>query len=380
VVIASEEVGDDDETILMSNDAPVAVARPTTTADGKATGSVRLPDSIPHHGGMAGDIGYLFRVIGRKRADRRELAAIELRMATEKEQRNQKLIELARQAVGDERVDQTVVGRARQRLLDIEEKRSQHAGKIAAAEEKIDILERRRKEESEDIHNQLEHLQQEIKAIDTSLEPLQKRHQRARKEAAKLRRQLEAIDAQMRKLESSVVAVDGPADKAAVQAEIASLKAEREALASEEPEIAAEIDELEPKIASLESSKSELEAKTCELRKDDEAGAVRMQEKIAAIEASKAVEDRAVKEQSSRRQNALLDLGEAIHHDRPDGDDPRIKEVEKHDLVIGTMERRTLELGELMGTVDNSAMVRGALYCVLIAAGLSAIALFVLLR
>ncbi len=380
-VVSTIGADDEEETRLDSLDAPnAAPARPAISANGYATGSVRLPDSLPRSRGVLGDIAYLFRVIARRRAARVELAKNEQRIANEKEARNHKLLEMARHAIGDERIDLKLVDEARAELLAIEEKRSLHAGRVAAADEKVAVLERHRSEEQIRGRAERERLRLEIEAIETSLQPLVKRTTEARKQTARLHRQLRSLDDKMRLRQASLVSVDGPANAAAVQAEVASLQAERDAVAADEPAMAAEVDDLEPKIASLKSTRSELRRKLEIVDREESLDEVRVAEKVAAVKASRIVEDRAVSDQSLRRQDKLLELGEALHNSPPDALNPRLKAVVKHDLEIGTLERRGLELGELMATIETAPMIRGALYLLLGLGALAAACVFALNR
>ena len=365
-IVSTIGAEDDAPTRLSSIDEPLGMApMPASGPSGKATGTVRLPDSIPRETGFWGDISYVFRVLAKRRSARLEMEDTERRIASEKEARNTKLLEYGRHAVGDDAYDQTLVGRARAVLLQIEEKRSLHAGRIASANEKVAALERQRSEVKAKRAADIAKLELEIKAVTTSLEPLMARASAARRRTAKLRQQLQSINEQIRNKEASLVAVEGAADKASVHAEMASLQAERETVAADEPAIAAEIDELEPKIASLASSKGELAAKIEELRAEEELDVVRAAEKADAVKASRVVEERAVRDQAARQEKHLLELGEGLHHNPPSASDPMASAIMRHDLEIGTLERRNLELSELIGSVERGPMVRGGIYVAL---------------
>ncbi len=346
-----------------------------------ATGTVRLPDSLPREPGLLGDIAYVFRVVGKRRSAKKEMREISSRIASEKEARNTKLLDYARHAVGDDSYDQTLVGRARASLLTIEEKRSHHAGRIASANEKVAALERQRKELKAKRDEDIVKLEMEIQAVAASLDPLVKKAGAARKKTTRLRLQLRAIDDEIQKKESSLVSVHGAADKASVHAEMASLRAERDAVASDEPAIASEIDGLEPKIASLTSSRGELADQIAVLRAEEELDIVRAEEKANAVNATRVVEERAVSDQAAKQEKQLLELGEGLHHNPPDTRDPKAAAIVRHDLEIGTLERRSLELSELLESVEGSAMVRGALYLgVMIAIPLAIAIYFAFLR
>ena len=362
--IVSTVGADDDEPTRLTGmeETPSIAAMAASGPIGNATGTVRLPDSLPREPGVLGDIAYLVRVFAKRRSASKEMLEISKRIASEKEARNTKLLEYARHAVGDDSFDQTLVGRARASLLSIEEKRSLHAGRIASANEKVAALERQRTEIKAKRDEDIQALEMEIKAVAASLEPLVARASAARKKTTRLRIQLRGLDDEIKKKEASLVSVHGAADKASVHAEMASLRAERDAVASDEPAIASEIDGLEPKIASLTSSRGELADKIDALRKDEELDIVRAAEKADAVKASRVVEERAVSDQSVKQEKQLLELGEGLHHNPPDTRDPKAAAIVRHDLEIGTLERRSLELSELLDSVERGPMIRGALY------------------
>ncbi len=367
-VVSPEGSDDDAPTQIASRDEPLApVPAPAQGVGGNATGTVRLPDSLPRESGFFGDIGYFMRVLAKRRSAKTEMQAIGVRIASEKEARQTKLLDYARQAVGDDSFDQTLVGRARASLLSIEEKRSLHAGRIASANEKSAALERQRSDVKAQRDKEIADLELEIEAVAKSLEPLVNRASDARKRTTQLRLQLSALDEQILKKEASLVAVQGQADKASVHAEVASLRAERAAVASDEPAIAAEVDDLEPKIASLTSSKTELGEKIAELVAEEELDIVRAAEKAEAVKASRVVEERAVSDQAAKQEKQLLELGEGLHNDPPDSRDPKAVAIMRHDVEIGTLERRSLELTELLGSVERAPMIRGGLYLGVIA-------------
>ncbi len=380
-VVGLEGALDDRPTAITNHDAPDALsAASVVTAGGGASGTVRLPDSIPRRSGVVGDIAYLFRVIAKRRSSKIEMAELADKITSLKESRNVQLLEVARHAIGDDRNDQTLVGRARVSLLEIEERRSLHAGRVAAADEKMAALSRHRGDKLKHRITEEERLSKEVDSINASLEPLQTRASNARKRAGDLRKHLQVIDEKIRREEASLVSVEGPADKAAVHASIASLRAERDTVAADEPLMAAEIDDLEPKISSLISTRSALADKIVALDQERELDEVRVKEKEVAVEASRTVENRAVGDQASKRQDALLELGEALHNKPAEATTPRTDAIEKQDLEIGTLERRRLELRELRSSVETFPMVMGAMWLLLFFASIAAAVIFVTTR
>ncbi len=355
-------------------------AGPSIAASGNASGTVRLPDSIPRRSGVVGDVAYVFRVLAKRRSSAIELAKIADEIVNLKEARAGELLQVARKAIGDDRNDQTLVGRAREDLLKIEEKRSLHAGRVAAAEEKMAALSRHRSDKAVRRTEEAEGLDKEVEKINASLEPLQTRVNSARKRAGELRKHLKAIDDKIRGAESSLVSVTGPADKAAVHANIASMRAERDTVAADEPLMAAEIDDLDPKISSLISTRSGLYDKISTLDQERDLDEKRVVEKEVAVQASKAVESRAMDDQASKRQDALLELGEALHNKPVEASTPRASVVEKQDLDIGILERRRLELKELRNSVETFPIIMGIMWMLLLAASITAAVIFVTTR
>ncbi len=323
-------------------------------------GQLRRPQVLPKQRGIFGDVAYVFRALFKVTEARRELTGLERHLDEERSAREKRLVEISRQGIADEELTLPVVERARERLAGIEEDRSVRAGASAGAEAEIRKLERARSDEAGNHIAQIDALDGEVADIRQRLEPMEKRAVVARNKAAKLHAALESLDRRIEGARGKLVAVKGPkADPAAVEAEIASLRAEREAVAQEEPILATELDELEPQIAALGAARKEAEKSIAELRQREEEARVRTEEMVQAIRARKAVEDRAVAECDRARDVALLDLGEALAVERPPEVATRMRAVNEHDLSIATLERRVLELSELVGGVDRAAIVRG---------------------
>ena len=159
------------------------------------------------------------------------------------------------------------------------------------------------------------------------------------------------------------------------------MRAEREEVAREEPTIASELDDLEPAIASLTSARADAAAKVAKLEADEEAAIVRTAEKLTAARARKAVEERARLELERDQEEALRALGERLNVERPRDLLLRLKPIEEHEVAIATLERRRVELGELVAGVDRWAFARGLLYIALLLGGIAfALLWFFILR
>ena len=326
------------------------------------TGTLRVLPSLPRRRGVLGDVLYVHTAVFGVAGSRRELAAVEKKLAAEKKERDRRLVELARVALADGELESTTLAGGRDALLDLEEKRSRRAGAIAAADEEIAALERDREEDRTRATRELAALKREIQAIEEKLEPLERKAQAARRKATRLRETLAELDRRIEREEASLPGQAARDRGAEVEANIASMRAEREEVAREEPVIAAELDDLEPAIASLTSARGDARARAARLEADEEAAVVRTAEKITAARARKAVEERARGELEREQEEALRGLGEKLNVERPLDLMPRLKPIEEHEVAIATLERRRVELGELVAGVDRWAFARGLLY------------------
>lgn len=355
----SAEPSDDDES---ERDDPTRIEQPGDgpRLSGGAGGQLRRPQVVPRQRGLGGDVRYVFSALFRVTEARRELLIVNDKLETERAGRDQRLIQVARQAIADEEVTLAVVEQARDELGRVGEVRSKRAGVSAAAEAEIVALQRERGDESVDHVEQIKALEGEVADIIKRLEPLEKRAVVARKKATELQLTIDQLDDKIRKAKASLVSVKGPkGDPSAVEAEIASLRAEREAVAREEPPLAAELDELDPQIAALGAAQKEAARSIEDLHRREREAKERVDEMIEAVRARKAVEDRAVAEADRDRDEALKRLGERLSVDRPAVVAARLRPIDEHDLSIATLERRAFELGELVGGVDRAAIVRG---------------------
>ncbi|HTM19187.1 MAG TPA: hypothetical protein VL172_01725, partial [Kofleriaceae bacterium] len=182
----------------------------------------------------------------------------------------------------------------------------------------------------------------------------------ARKKATALHENLATLDRKIADKKSSLVSIKGPrTDPQSLEAELAALRAEREGVAREEPEIAAELDDLEPKVASVQSARADADKRIATLRTEDQETRVRTDEKLHAVRARKAVEDRAVADADRDRDRALRELGERIAVERPPALTGRLRPIDTHDAAIAVLERRAVELAELVGGVDRAKLARG---------------------
>lgn len=364
-------VENEDATVVAPPDLDAMFDRDDRTSlqrDAPASGLVRDPVTLPRKRGIAGDMSYVFKALFGIAEARGELNRVAKSLEHERVQRAERLKRIARQAVADPDVDVKAVDEARDQLGEIEERRSRQAGGAAAADADIDSLRSSRVKESEKLFADIERLQSELVTIVDKLQPLERDAAKARKKAAELRSTLKGIDQKLKGVEAKMVAVKGPkADPAAIEAELASLRAERESIARDEPPLAAELDELEPKIASLAASKRDTEVKIEEARAADKEGQVRVDEIVTATEARKQVINRTVADMDKEREAALEALGERLCVERPESFAPRLRAIDEHDVSIATLERRALELEELVSGIDKAKIARGVAMIVFLA-------------
>jgi hypothetical protein len=323
------------------------------------TGTLRIPIGLPRRRGVLGDVQYVYTVAFGVARARRQLAELDRLLDEAKATRDQRLIELGKQAVADSDLALPAVELAREQLYQIEELRSQRAGQIAACDEELATLARERDEDRVRRTGELASLRAEIERIAESIEPVERQLATARRKAQRLGSQLGALDDKIVGEEAGKGGRAARPETAAVEATIASLRAERETIAAEEPVLAAVIDDVEPKLASLRGHRGEAERKIAELEQAEKDDVVRVAEIRAAIVARKTVEERAVADLSRANQAALRELAERLYVDRPAELDLLLPPVERSDLRIGELQRRVLELGDLLGAVNRRALLRG---------------------
>ncbi len=362
-VVEAEEVdeGEDPTALQQLDDEPRRPAAPGT--------HLRRPAALPRKRGLLGDVKYVFTAFFGVAGARRELAAVEKKISVERASRRDRLTHIAKHALADDSIELRAVAIAREKATRIEEIRSRHAGATAAADAKIERLERNRLDDSETIAAEISDLEAELKEIAERLAPLERTSNAAVKRAADLQVTLAALDEKIVNLEASAAGGKGGRSQRvgargspeAQQAALAAARAERAAVLDEEPEIAAELDDLNPRIANLNAAREDAEKKLAEARERDRDGTVRTDERVAAVRARKAVDERAVADADRALDEVLVALGEKLAMERPRQLGSRLRPVDEHDVSIATLERRALELGELVGGVNRAAIARGIL-------------------
>ncbi len=378
--IDSADDRDEEETVHQPPGAAPAQAATSgrRRTVGVTTGTLRVLPSLPRRRGLIGDVLYVHTAAFGVAGSRRELATVEKKLSVEKKERDRRLVELARTALADGELESSTLAGGRDELLGLEEKRSRRAGAIAAADEEIAAFEREREQDRTRTRRELDGLKREIASIEEKLEPLERKAQAARRKATRLRATLAELDKRIEREEASLPGEAARDRGGEVEANIASMRAEREEVAREEPAIAAELDDLEPAIASLTSARADAQSRAAKLEAAEQSAVVRTAEKITAARARKTVEERARGELEREQEDALRVLGERLNVERPLDLLPRLKPIEEHEVAIATLERRRVELGELVAGVDRWAFVRGLLWIALALGGLALAILWLL--
>ncbi|HWM86632.1 MAG TPA: hypothetical protein VNO33_12360 [Kofleriaceae bacterium] len=362
-----------DETMLEPpGSGAYAVARADAARKaGSTTAVLRLPPTLPRRRGVLGDLLYVWTAFfGVARANR-EIAAVDRKLETEKASRGRRLADLARLALADSELENETVARGREEIIELEDQRSRRAGAAAAAEADIAGLERDREDEKKAHAQELESLRREGAAIDEQLDPLLRRVQGARRRAFRLQDTLSDLDRRLLRMEKRLARMK-PEQAAAAEAHLASLRAERQAMADEQPAIAAELDELDPAIANLVASRADGRKRAVRVEKAERDAIARVAEKVTAVRARRVVEERAEAELAEAQDEALGALGERLGEERPAELGSRLRGIEEHEVAIATLERRHLELTELVRALDRWAVARGVLWMLAIAVAVAA--------
>jgi hypothetical protein len=348
---------DNAPTVLLAEETPPPPRlRPTA---GRSVASVRDVPTLPRRPGFVGDLRYVLTVaIGTTRI-RRELASLDPSISNERTRRGDALIELAAAAIGDDDVTHAAVVAARDELSTIEERRALHAGATAAADEEIATARREHADDDRRRGSELAALDAELAGTIERLTPLDRELAAARRRAADLKTRLADLDTRIAATELRAANRSGRPDAAAVAAELAALKSERVAAAAAEPAIADDLDNLTPRVAGLEANRADTEAAIARARAAQADAKRRTDEILAALLARKVVEDRAVADGESDRRRALESLGEQLHADRPEELRFELAAIDERDLSLAQKQRRSMELRELLSSIDRAALGRG---------------------
>jgi DNA repair exonuclease SbcCD ATPase subunit len=284
--------------------------------------------------------------------------------------RHRHLVTLGRTAITADGFDHPTLGDARERLGRVEEERSRHAGQVTAADGELARVTRDREAFAKQSAADLAETDAELVEIGKKLEPLDKEAAGVTRRAADLRDAMRRIDGKIAFTEARLSAADTEqADRGAIQAEIASLKADRKAVQKDEPVLASALDSLHPRIAKLEAARAEARKRRASVEQAELEDQRRTEELLAAIGAKRKVVDRAAADAETLRDKILFELGDRLSVDRPESMSPELAPIDAIDVELGTVDRRTMELREILSSVDRMKLARGiALWILLLAA------------
>lgn len=344
-------------------DATLATVPPNFTSKLRAAAALRRKR------GIGGDLKYVVTALLGVRGARRELAALERQHVLRTTERRNYMVTLGRAAAGHTNLDHPALGPARERFATIEDERSRHAGAVAAADAELIRVKRDRDAKAKQTIDDIAALDREVSELAIKLEPLEKERAAIAKEADRLRHELRDLDAKIKATEATQHSPKLAADQVAqVRAMLATLRANRQATQQDEPRIASKLEALEPRIAAVEARRSQAGTQRAELERAEQADQRRTEELLTAIGAKRRVVERATADAEALRDQTLLELGERLYVDRPPVLQFELAPIDAIDLDLGTNERRTMELREILSSVDRAKLTRGVLWMVLLVA------------
>jgi len=345
------------------------------------SGTLRRASALRRKRGLYGDVRYVFTALLGVRRSRRELAESERRQELRATSRRRHLVTLGRSAATMDLFAHPALGKARDRLAEVEDERAKHTGAVAASDAELERVRREREATSKAHAETVAKAAAELAEVAKKLEPLEREAAQARKRASELRDELQRIDRKIAEAEALVVSVKGEKmDKAALAADIATLRANKQAVLRDEPAIAAQLDALEPRIAALDAQRAELQRAKSDAEKAEADDHKRSLELLDAIGAKRKVVERAAADAEAARDHALFELGERLYVDRPSQLTAQLSPIDRIDLEIGEDERRAMELREILSNVDHWKLARGSAMIVLVVGVVAAIAYVVLTR
>ncbi len=358
---------------------PTGVRLPGDVGPVTPKGRLRTIAQLRRRRGVGGDLRYVWTAIFGLRRARREIAQLEAKEALLQQSRRRHLITLGRTAVTADGFDHPALGRTRELLAGIEEERSRHAGQVTAADAELLRVNRDREAKAQQHAVDLAALDDELAEVAKKLEPLEKEIASVTRRAADLRDAMRRIDEKIAFTEASLSSADAEkTDRDAIQAEIASLKADRKSVQKDEPVLASALDSLHPRIAKLEGARAEARKRRAELEQAELEDQRRVEELLTAIGAKRKVVDRAANDAEAARDKILFELGERLYVDRPDSMAPELSPIDAIDVELGTVDRRTMELREILQSVDRMKIARGIALWILLFTAIGVITALVL--
>jgi len=352
-----------------STGVELAPARRPTSSAVAPGGRLRTIAQLRRRRGVGGDMRYVLTAILGLRRARREIAELDAKQGLLQQSRRRHLVTLGRTAVTADGFDHAALLEARGQLDRIEEERARHAGQVTAADAELQRVTRDREAKAGQHATELAAIDADLAELAKKLEPLEKEVASVTRRAADLREAMRRVDEKIAHAEAALIAAEDDAKRDAIQAEIASLKADRKSYQKDEPELAGALDTLQPRIAKLEAARSEARRRRVEIEQSEREDQRRTEELLAAIGAKRVVVDRAAADAEALRDKILFELGERLYVDRPTSMSPELSPIDAIDVELGTLDRRTMELREVLQSVDRMKIARGiALWILLLTA------------
>jgi prefoldin subunit 5 len=347
------------DTSLSSGDTS-AIERPSGRRL-KRGGTLRPAAALRRQRGLFGDVRYVFTASLGIRRMRAELGELEARQEVRQTSRRRHLVALGRTAVLLEDVAHPALGDARERLGQVEDERSLHAGAVAAADAELERVRRDREAKAKKHSADCAAIDTELADLSKKLEPLEKEVASVRKRAGELREALRRLDKKLALTEALLSSVKGEKmDRAGIQADLATLKADRAAVQRDEPALAHELDALSPRVAAIEAARNEARRRRGEIEQAELDDQRRSIELLDAIGAKRKVVERATSDAEAARDRVLFELGERLYVDRSPALTSQLSPIDHVDLELGESDRRVMELREILGNIDRAKLARGA--------------------
>ena len=328
-------------------------------------GSPTAP-TLPRRRGIFGDVRYVYTVLNGVTEARGELAHVRESLEEERSLRDDRLLQLGREAVADRGLDLPLLEQVREQLAGFETDRARDLGVVEAADSEIAALIQEHDEIHESRMAEIAEHEAQVAAVEEKLVPLEQRMAHAGKQGDELRSALDALDEQIRRLENKIAS--GKGDPAATQARLAAIRAEREAVARDTPDRSRDANQVMPTIKRMRAQRDRARAAIDGLRATDRAAGGTLEAALNQLRQQKADRERAVHRTDQARNDILRGLGETLCLERPERLSLQLRRVDHHDVQIATLERRAMELEDLVDGVDKSKLLRGLLILVAAAA------------
>ncbi len=315
---------------------------------------------------MLGDLRYVGTVLAGRMRARRVLAMLGAADARARVERRQRLIAMARAAIGRDDLDVPAIDVAREQLAGLEDGRSRSAGARAAADAAQLEADRRLAAAEAVAVTRIAELERSLAELVTEMAPVEKAQGETRSRGAKLAEELAEIDRRIRDLDGRATSLKhGDADRAAAAAERATARADREAVARDEPAIRDRLAELAPVVEQMLARRASLEAAIATERGELATARNKAAADRATIGARRDAADVARGDAEAARDEALLRLGNALALARPVTLSADLAPLDVLARDTAARGERAAEQGDLLASLNRGAFWRGVTWIVL---------------